>query len=208
MRALRNGLFLIGTPIDEKSEIELIEKHYWDIARAYIAREARSEYFIGGAKALEFHISDMSTPAVLIVYTRSVSKQVILSPNHKLVFKMRETGKRSTANLFTRLQPFVVKKSVGSVELKVLSHEAALLDMLLLQNSGGTLDDYLAVKFLRKYHGALSREILGRLVELRYISSINRLREIAKNEGYEALYRNCVSVIRDEGAGCFLTSKK
>lgn len=111
MRALRNGLFLVGPAVDAKSEIELIESYYWEIARAYIAREVRSEYFIGGAKALEFHISDMSTPSVLIVYTRSLSKQVVLSRDHRLVFKKREAGKRSGGSLFSKLVPFVVKKS-------------------------------------------------------------------------------------------------
>ncbi len=208
MRALRNWLFLIGPLVDQKSEIELIESYYWEIARAYIAREVRSEYFIGGSKALEFHISDMSTPAVLIVYTKSISKQVLLSKNHRLIFKKRETGKRAGGNLFAKLAPFVMKKMVSGLDLKILTHEAALLDMLLLQNSWWVQDDYLVLKFLHKYHTAIQRSILGKLVELRYISSINRLREVAKFQGYEGLYRDCVSVIRDEGAGCFLTSKK
>jgi hypothetical protein len=103
MQPLRNGLFLIGKAHDVKSEIELIESHYWEIARAYIVREVRSEYFIGGSKALEFHIADMSTPSVLIVYTKSISKQVQLSQNHKLIFKKRETGSRSTGSLFAKL---------------------------------------------------------------------------------------------------------
>jgi hypothetical protein len=33
------------------------------------------------------------------------------------------------------------------------------------------------------------------------------LREIAKSQGYDRLYRDCVSIIRDEWAGCFLASK-
>lgn len=157
---------------------------------------------------MELHIADLSTPGTLIIYTKAISKQVLLSPNHKLVFKKRETGKKAVGTLFSKLLPFVVKKSVGGVDFKVLSHEAALLDMLLLQNNGGVLDNYLVVKFLKKYQSVLQRSILGKLVELRYISSINRLREIAKAQGYEALYQDCVSIIRDEGAGCFLTSKK
>jgi hypothetical protein len=208
MRALRNGLFLVGPVCDAKSEIELVESHYWEIARAYIAREVRSEYFVGGAKALELHISDFSTPSVLIVYTKSVSKQVIITRNHRIVFKIREAGKRSGGNLFAKLSGFVTKKRIDDLDFKILSHEAALLDMLLLQNNAGVLDGYLVGKFLKKFHGAMRRDILGKLVELRYISSINRLREIAKASGYEELYRDCVSVIRDEGAGCFLTSKR
>ena len=39
----------------------------------------------------------------------------------------------------------------------------------------------------------------------RYITSINRLREIAQIRGDERLYEQCVSIIRDEGGGCFVT---
>ncbi len=207
MLALRNGLFLLGPKVDAKSEVELIESHYWEIARAYIKSEVGSEYVIGGAKALEFHIADMSTPASLIVYTRFLSKQVILSKNHRLIFKKRETWKRSSGSLFPKLLPHVLRKTISGIDFKMLNHEASLLDVLLLQNSGGVIDTYLILKFLKKYHHTLQRNILGNLVELRYISSINRLREIAKSQGYDRLYRDCVSIIRDEWAGCFLASK-
>lgn len=130
-----------------------------------------------------------------------------------LVFKSRETSEEKKRSFLVSIQSFIVKKTVGitdrgvdnSVELRILDLEAALLDTLLLHNRREGIDRYLLDRFLAKFNRILRRDELGKLVELRYISAVNRLREIARDSGYEELYRACVSVIRDEGAGCFLT---
>jgi hypothetical protein len=42
-------------------------------------------------------------------------------------------------------------------------------------------------------------------VRVRYITAVNRLRAIAKEAGYDQLYRDCLDVIRNEGANCFIS---
>lgn len=220
--SLRNGLFLIKRAdtamrqgeSSERYGIRMVDEFYWHIARSYIRREVGSEYCIGGDKALELHLADQSIPSTLIVYTKYTNKKIRLSGSHVLVFKSRETSEDKKRNFLTSMQPFITKKDVGvagkesgilPVELKILDLEAALLDALLLHNRQEGIDRYLLDRFLAKFNRILRRDELGRLVELRYISAINRLREMARDGKYEELYRTCISIIRDEGAGCFLT---
>jgi hypothetical protein len=206
--ALRNGLFLIGSTENEKDAIGLIESYYWEIAQAFIRHEVRTEYVIAWPKALEMHIGDLSTPWVLIVYTKSTNKVLKISAKHKIVFKTIEAGKRITGNLFPKLLKYTIRRDLLSGgTVRILSLEAALLDALLVHAGWLHPDEYLVRKFLDRYASALDRGAFWKLVTMRYISSINRLRELAKEQGYDALYHDCISVIKAEGAGCFLTLK-
>lgn len=84
------------------------------------------------------------------------------------------------------------------VSLRFLTLEAALLDSLLIHRGMDEVDGYLARKFLVRFHGSIDRDTLGELVKIRYISSINRLREMAKVFGYDDLYDKTLSVIKNE----------
>lgn len=110
--ALRSGVFLVGTPENTQDMVRLIEQYYWEIVQAFIRREVRSEYIIAGPKALEFHIGDMSTPSVLIVYTKSTNKTLKISTRHKIIFKTIEAGKRVSGNFFPKLMKFTTKREL------------------------------------------------------------------------------------------------
>jgi hypothetical protein len=62
--------------------------------------------------------------------------------------------------------------------------------------------------FISLWGGSLDREILWDLVARRYITGINRLRELAQKIDKQKLYQQCLSVIRDEWGGCFVTSRQ
>ncbi|MFZ4461844.1 MAG: hypothetical protein ACOYN2_04980 [Patescibacteria group bacterium] len=197
--ALRSGVFLVGAPENSQDTVRLIEQYYWEIVQAFIRREVRSEYIIAGPKALEFHIGDMSTPSILIVYSKSTSKILKISPRHKIIFKTIEAGRRVTGNFFPKLMKFSLKRELPGVgNVRFLTLEAAILDALLVHSGGLQPDEYLVRKFLDRFADVLSGESLGKLVSMRYISSINRLRERAKELGYEKLYHDCIAVIKTQ----------
>jgi hypothetical protein len=60
------------------------------------------------------------------------------------------------------------------------------------------------IRFLKNFHKDLKRDSLGDLVKYRYIRAINRLRVIARDNGYEDLYKKTLDIIRDEGGGCYV----
>lgn len=80
-----------------------------------------------------------------------------------------------------------------------------LLEALTHKNGVPDIDMYVVKRYLKRHHSRLSAQNLHKLVELRYISAINRLREISRDSGYEDLYATCVDVIKKSGKGCFLT---
>jgi len=70
------------------------------------------------------------------------------------------------------------------------------------------IDQYLVEKFLKRSSKILRREVLGKLVSLKYITAINRLRSIAKDMNNMPVYEMCIDIIKCEGGGCFVSSGK
>jgi hypothetical protein len=62
-------------------------------------------------------------------------------------------------------------------------------------------------KFLRKYEKSLDKWILAKLVEIRYITAMNRLRALTKDLWMNTLYRHSLDIIAREWKWCFLTVK-
>ncbi len=216
IRPLRNGIFYIN-PIETQNlgsknlppkDSEIIGINYWNIVHAYIRKEVHGEAIIAGGKWLELHLMDLSIPNHLIVYTKDVQKNITITDGIQLYFRTIEKWEKS-GSIFTALKSkFSLKVDISEkISLRILTHEAAILDALLIHRGAKAIDEYLIKKFLNRYHRDLDRDVLGKLVKIRYISSVNRLREIAKNLEYNDLYEKCLSVIKNEWAGCFLTFK-
>lgn len=93
-------------------------------------------------------------------------------------------------------------------KFRIACPELALLDTLVLRDAHTGIDQYLVEKFLKRSSKTLSRETLGALVSLKYITAINRLRSIAQGMGNTPLYEMCVDIIKQEGGGCFVSGKK
>lgn len=190
-------------------EIDIISDYYWQIVAKIVKVETNWNYIIAGNKALEIHLKDYSIQNNLIVYTKDVQKNIKISSEFNLIFKILSPWKKDfnkTYN-FNYLKKFWIYREIDYQKFFVAWEELALLDSLLIQNSSRGLDNYLINKFLSKFEKYLSREKLWFLVKYRYISSINRLRVIAKNQKLEKLYLACLDIIKNEWANCFLSIK-
>jgi hypothetical protein len=173
---------------------------------------------IAGVKSLELHCTNFTPLSTLVVYVplgylTSAKKIITLSPQYSIVLRSIQIGSKfRSEQKNTDLHPYLKKLSayqvfpgVKSLELRVLSPESAILDAL---TSGEDSSAQLSIdRFVSLWGSALDRTVLGDLVARRYITGINRLRELAQEIGNQKLYAQCLSVIRDEGGGCFVTSR-
>lgn len=181
----------------------LSEERYWQVIEALIRSVAPSGAVIGGEKSLEVHLFDYSVPDVLIVYTRDRARRVRLYGTKEVHFRILFSGEKTRRkNLFSPLQKgSVTIKSIWNIHF--LSKELALLESLSLRRHDEGITEERIIKFLKKFHSSLDQDILAEIVRFRYIRAINRLRSIAKREGYDDLYQKTLHIIRNEWGWCF-----
>lgn len=106
-----------------------------------------------------------------------------------------------------KLLHFTKTIEIDEIILRIANEELALLDALLIHKSEEGINTYLLEKFVKKFSKTLKREILGQLVSLKYLTAINRLRVLAKKLKEDSLYGQCLDIIRQEGANCFVSIK-
>lgn len=203
---LKNWLYFLTCGIMTR-DIDIIDDNYWNIVYKIIKDEANWIYFIWWNKSLELHLKDYSIQNKLIVYTKDIQKIIRINSKYSIVFKTFTPWKNCKKFSFNSLNKFLVKISVNNINFSVAWEELALLDSLLLADSKLWIDNYLILKYLKKFEKYLSREKLWEIVRIKYISAINRLRIIAQNNKLEKLYQICLDIIKKEWANCFLSIK-
>ncbi len=201
---IRNSLYYIS--YWESADLtQILDSKYWKIVKKLISDETWWKYLIGGKKSLEIHLKDYSIHNKLIVYTKDIQKIITINGDLKVYFKIFKPWKSSKISFNSILEFFSESLIFEWINLRVSNKELSILDSLLLSEKDSWIDDYLLKKFLTKYNKSLSREILWKLIKIRYISSINRLRSISKNNNYDKLYSDCLDIIKVEWANCFLS---
>lgn len=184
----------------------MIEERYWKIVKKILAREVGGEYFISGNKALEIHMKDYGAPKKLIVSGQDATKNLQISPSYSLSIRPITSGKKTLSkNGYPLLKKYTEPTEIEGEKLRIACPELALLDTLLLRDTENGIDRYLVEKFLKRSSKMLSREVLGKLVSLKYITAINRLRSIAKDMKNTVIYEMCIDIIKREGGGCFIS---
>jgi hypothetical protein len=200
--SIRSGMYYVVGGEKEKniSTETILDIHYWQIAKKIIRDTiGKSEYVIGGSKSLEIHIRDYSLPTQLVVYTQGITRRIRISDRYSIVFRTLHTGAKSGhKNMYNILSTYSQMTDIDGVSLRVCTPELAILDTLTIHDQEtGILEDILR-KYIHRYEKNIDRDILGKLVQMRYIRAVNRLREISKNYGYTHVYEICVDVIKKE----------
>jgi hypothetical protein len=190
---------------------QFIDVHYWKLVQVFIKAEVwGANALIAWPKSLELLLQDFSPPKVLHVYVAGLDdvpkKRVRVGDSYEIEFRTirSKTAKKNFFPTLKKTAGLILTPGQNPVRMRVLSPEAAILDSL-LTHSDKEIDVYMIHRFLDRYGSVLDRWVLGKLVQQRYITAINRLREFAKERGDVSLYEKCLSIIRDEGAGCFVT---
>lgn len=186
------------------SEDEL-DQRYWDIVSQMAKHMSPAGYLIASEKSLELHMQNFSIPETLIIYTRDVSARVRIFGGREIHFRTLHSGEKTKKiNLFRIFQASRESVFFGNISLSVISREASLLDALSLRQHDAGIEEGSVLRFLRQHEKKLRKEIFSELVKYRYIRAVNRLRQIARDNGYENLYEMTKELIRNEGGGCFL----
>lgn len=208
MVSIKQGLFFLDPERGEgmKREIAtLYDTYYWQMARAIIRDECGAEYVIGGNKPLELYMRDLSTPPVLVVFTRSTKKDISLGNGYKISFRTiarpdeRTPGKTGSKNknLYPSLKKLSHLIEIDGVKLRIVDRELALLEAL-IERVTGELGDHLVERYLKRPH-TIDESILSEAASLRYIQALNRLRIIAKKLKKTELYHHTITLIYQYG---------
>ena len=145
----------------------------------------------------------------VVVSTRDIRKTIHISSAYTVALRpIVSGGRESHRSIYTPCRKLTRRVEIEGLPFRTADTELALLDSLLVHTGREEIDRPLIVKFLKKHAKYLRRDVIGQLVSMRYITAVNRLREIAYDTGDEKLYRLCVDVIRVEGAGCFVTDRE
>jgi len=204
---IKQGLYYVS--MWENINIEgIIEDSYWKIVKKLLARETGSEYFISGNKALEILMRDYSAPKRLLICGLESTKNLQISEAYSLSIRPITSGKKTgNKNIYPLLKKYTNTLEIDGEKLRVACPELALLDTLLLRDADNWIDQYLIEKFLKRSSKILGREVLWKLVSMKYITALNRLRAIAKDMNNKQLYEMCIDIIKQEGGGCFVSGK-
>lgn len=202
--------WLYYVPESENIHIEwVIEDRYWKIVKKILSREVWRAYFLSGNKALEILMKDYSAPKKLLISGQEKTKNLQISDTYSLSIRPITSGKKTlNKNIYTLLSKYTDSLEIDGQKLRIACPELALLDTLLLRDTDNGIDQYLVEKFLKRSSKILRREVLGKLVSLKYITAINRLRSITKDTRNTPIYEMCIDIIKQEGGGCFVTSGK
>jgi len=205
---LKNWLYYISA-WEAVNTVDIIDKYYWKIVRRIISSEnTLSEYFISWIAPVLLGLKMLDAPEELVLYTKNTKSIIKLSSKHTIKFTTVSAWKwLAYTNAFTKLKSYTSRKEIEWESFILPNIELALMEFL----SHGPLSAENSVyvkKFLQKFGWQVDRNILGSLVNIRYISAINRLRELAKNENFSELYDMSLEIIQKEGRWCFLTMHK
>ncbi len=181
-----------------------IDDLYWQIIVLLARLHAPSGAVIGGEKALEIRMKNYSIPNLLILYTRSTQARITLVDGRKIHFRTLQSGEKSgRKNLFTRL--IDAGEPLDNSPLLILpTKELALLEFLSLREHEVGIQESTLLAFLDREHTRMDGDVLNFWVQYRYIRAMNRLRVVARDQGYDALYQKTLRAIKEQGGGCFL----
>lgn len=152
-------------------------------------------------------MKDYSAPKKLLVSGRESTKNLQISETYSLSIRPITSGKKTLSkNMYPLLKQYTDSREIDDTKLRIACPELALLDTLLIRDTESGIDLYLIEKFLKRSSKVLRRDILGKLVSMKYITAINRLRAITKDMNLTPIYEMCIEIIKQEGGGCFVSS--
>lgn len=191
LKTIKNWVYIIPDKEDEKlNEIDLIEKYYFKLIKRYIKEYVWNEYYISWKKSLEFHLKNYSIPENIYITTRNFEKKIKIW-NYTLIFK-KVWGKN---NIFNKLQKMTIPKEIDSINFKISNLELALIETSLINENISWVEISILNQTIKKYNKVFVIQNFYYIWELKYITAINRLKELSKNINKE-LYEVFLNIIK------------
>lgn len=177
IKKIKNWVYIIPDKDDSKlNEVDLIDKYTLKLIKKYISYNVRNEYFITWKKSLELHMKNYYFWDKIFVINRNLNKKIIIWDT-QIIFK---TVKWKDENLYSKLSKFTTTHDIEWLKFKSSCLELSLLESALTGDSLENLDIIFIQKVLKKYKKVLNFENFEKLAKMRYITPINRLKEISK----------------------------
>ncbi len=191
LKTIKNWVYIIPDKEDEKlNEIDLIEKYYFRLIKRYIKEYVWNEYYISWKKSLEFHLKNYSIPENIYITTRNFEKKIKIW-NYTLIFK-KVWGKN---NIFNKLQKMTISKEIDSINFKISNLELSLIETSLINENISWVEISILNQTIKKYNKVFIIQNFYYIWELKYITAINRLKELSKNINKE-LYEIFLDIIK------------
>lgn len=176
---MKKNLFFIKDPDEVVSAEWILERHYWDQLRKHCKEYVSGHRYIGGLKALEFHMSSYDIPDedILVVNEDKQATEIILF-DRKVTYKVY-THKHTS--LYPVFKKFVTTTRLSVGSLPIAGLELALLETLYNPSSASVGYVHgLIKKILKKHKKTLNLSVFAKLLQAnKHHTSINRLHSIA-----------------------------
>ncbi len=199
---LWRGIYWISD-IDHISHPDL-DSHYWEIVSLLIREYAFAGAIIAHEKSLELLLKNFEIPDCLVLYTRDTAKRIVIGPYEFHFRVLRSWEKSSSKNMFRIFMETAIPIKIENITFHTLSIEATLLDVARLNRKEKGISEDSLIRFIKKYEKSYDRNKMWVLVSHRYIRSINRVRSIAKMNGFLRLYEMTLDIIKKEWGWCYL----
>lgn len=177
--SLKKDLYFIKEKTDKITDLDLIEKYYWNILKKHCDFYLGKSRYVWWLKALELNISNFDIPETVdIINPIKQSKEVVLKWK-EVVFK-----KYSIKNwdFFKKLKNFLQKIKIWNVSFLVSNLELSILESL--YNPDILSEKYIneiIKKIIRKNKKILNLEnIVDIIIVGKHHSSINRFYQLAR----------------------------
>ena len=193
---IRNGLYI-------RWDDTQWEDYYWEIVKKLTKTCAYSEGILGGYNAASVYLWDHSLPEKLTIITRNTNKIITISGPYLIHFRTIKQNKNK--NIFPQIWSNRSPQEIDKVRIWLPNKEIALLELLTIRSTSIQNIDMIVKNFLRRYHNKIDISALEKIIDIKYITALNRLREYTKNEEYTELYRNILKIIHKNGKGCFIS---
>lgn len=196
---LKAGVYIV--PSDEDmmlNSVDLLEKYFLKLLKKYITSEVGTQYYIGGVKALEFHMKDYSLPEKIYIINAEVQKKIHIG-QFELHFKILSGKKQGRkVKLYPQFAKFTGEKEILGVKLKLACLELALIESAIVADIEQGLDVGFLTKALKKYANVLEYDICSEIGKYKYNMAFNRLKELSKSIAPE-FSRLCLEIIKKNG---------
>lgn len=180
MLSIKKDIFYIKDQESKVTQQEIVDKFYWTIVRNHCKEYLRWPRYIAGIKALELHISNFDQPEELTIVNWEKQSTEILMFNKKIIFKKYASG---NSELFTKLNKFSKKLTIGKYGFQVSCLELAILESLYSPNL--LTENYvkeILKKLIKKYSKVIDIAVFWQILRLgKHHSSVNRLYQIAQS---------------------------
>ncbi len=177
--SLKKDVLLIKSPQEEISELDLVEKYYWEALYLHAKNYCSSHWYIWWLKALELFVNNFDIPDEIHIYNKEKSSTEVVLLDKKLIFKVYN---QKSKNLWSVFRKHLIKKEIWNRNFKLACLELSLLESLYsISIINKWYINELVKKILRKYKKNIRFEVFRDILRVgKHHASINRLHKIAK----------------------------